>query len=53
MIAMQTLVPALFGLFLFDDKIRSGFQTVVLLGVALVIIGSGLTAVDETPEATI
>lgn len=53
MVAMQTLGPAVCGLLLFDDKIRAGFQTVVVLGIVLVIVGSGLTVIDEAPEATI
>lgn len=53
MIAMQTLGPALFGLLLFDDRIRPGFQGIVVLGILLVIMGAGLTAIDEAPEATI
>jgi drug/metabolite transporter (DMT)-like permease len=53
MIAMQTLGPAACGLFFFGDKIRAGFQLVVLLGSILVIVGSATTAIDESPEATI
>jgi drug/metabolite transporter (DMT)-like permease len=53
MISLQTFGPALCGLLLFDDKIRSGFQALVLIGSLLVIVGSAATAVDESPAATI
>lgn len=55
MISMQTFGPAVCGLLFFDDKIRTGFQLVVLLGSLLVIVGSVGTAmaVDESPTATI
>jgi drug/metabolite transporter (DMT)-like permease len=53
MIATQTLGPAICGLLFFGDKIRVGFQLVVLIGSILVLIGSATTAIDETPEATI
>jgi hypothetical protein len=53
MIALQTFGPAVCGLLFFDDKIRSGFQAVVLLGGVLVILGSAATAIDESPAATI
>jgi hypothetical protein len=53
MIALQTLGPAACGLLFFNDKIRSGFEVVVIIGAALVIMGCVATAVDETPTATI
>lgn len=53
MITMQTLAPAICGILFFDDKIRAGFQTIVILGSALVIVGSAATVIDESPEATI
>jgi len=53
MIAMQTLGPALSGLLFFNDKIRTGFDFVVLVGALLVVIGSVLTAIEEAPLATI
>jgi drug/metabolite transporter (DMT)-like permease len=53
MITLQTFGPALFGLLFFDDKIRHGFELLVLLGSILVIIGSAATVVDESPIATI
>jgi drug/metabolite transporter (DMT)-like permease len=53
MIALQTFGPAICGLLFFDDRIRSGFQVLVLAGSVLVIMGSAATAVDESPAATI
>ncbi|HUC87652.1 MAG TPA: hypothetical protein VMR95_00700 [Candidatus Binatia bacterium] len=53
MIATQTLGPAACGLLLFGDRVRPGFELVVLLGTLLVIVGSALTAVEELPVATI
>lgn len=53
MILAQTLSPTFLGLMFFGDEIRSGFQLIVVLGIVLVIIGSGATAISEVPEATI
>jgi drug/metabolite transporter (DMT)-like permease len=53
MIALQTLGPALCGLIFFNDKIRSGYELIVVLGAALVIIGCIMTAVEQAPLATI
>jgi len=53
MISMQTLAPALFGLLFFGDKIRAGFEILVIVGCFLVILGSAATVIDESPEATI
>jgi drug/metabolite transporter (DMT)-like permease len=53
MISLQTLGPALCGLFFFNDEIRSGFQGLVLLGIIMVIVGSTATAIEESPVATI
>jgi hypothetical protein len=53
MIAMQTLAPAVCGLLFFGDKIRTGFDAVVIIGALLVLFGCIATAVEETPLATI
>jgi drug/metabolite transporter (DMT)-like permease len=53
MIALQTLGPAACGLLFFDDRIRAGFETTVLLGTVLVIVGSALTAIDGSSSVTI
>jgi len=53
MITLQTLGPAICGLLFFNDQVRSGYEWALLLGTLIVIIGSGATAVDESPIATI
>jgi drug/metabolite transporter (DMT)-like permease len=39
MVVAQTLVPSALGLLYFDDKIRSNFEGIALIGAAVVIVG--------------